>query len=89
MSVYLDSVQREAVTSSDKSGLIKIGPVRGGTGPPHAGKFHEWGRVRRGVAEVWGMEFETMLILTVLAVQGVNLLFVAFLASRFTGLILE
>ena len=35
------------------------------------------------------MEFETMLILTVLAVQGVNLLFVAFLASRGTGLILE
>ena len=35
------------------------------------------------------MELETMLILTVLAVQGVNMLFVAFLASRGTGLILE
>ena len=35
------------------------------------------------------MELETMLILTVLAVQGVNLLFMAFLASRGTGLILE
>ena len=30
-----------------------------------------------------------MLILTVLAVQGANLLFMAFLASRGTGLILE
>jgi hypothetical protein len=38
---------------------------------------------------VWGMELETMLILTVLTVQGVNLLFMAFLASRGTGLILE
>lgn len=35
------------------------------------------------------MELETMLILTVLTVQGVNLLFMAFLASRGTGLILE
>lgn len=38
---------------------------------------------------MWGMELETMLILTVLTVQGVNLLFMAFLASRGTGLILE
>ena len=35
------------------------------------------------------MQLETMLILTVLAVQGANVLFMAFLASRFTGLILE
>jgi hypothetical protein len=35
------------------------------------------------------MELETMLILTVLAVQGANVLFMAFLASRGTGLILE
>lgn len=65
-----------------------MAPVRGSR-LPHAGKIHEWGRDRKGVAVVWGMEFETMLILTVLAVQGVNLLFVAFLASRGTGLILE
>lgn len=38
---------------------------------------------------MWGMELETMLILTVLAVQGANVLFMAFLASRGTGLILE
>jgi len=35
------------------------------------------------------MELEIMLILTVLAVQGVNLAFMAFLASRGIGLILE
>lgn len=35
------------------------------------------------------MELETMLILTVLAVQGVNILFMAFLASRGIGLLME
>jgi len=35
------------------------------------------------------MELETMLILTVLAAQGVNLAFMAFLASRGIGLLLE
>jgi len=35
------------------------------------------------------MELEIMLILTVLAVQGANLAFMAFLASRGIGLLLE